>query len=89
MSKTVSIRLSDEILKKLDVMAKCADRSRAWLMAQAVTQYVEHEAWQLDAIEKSLKKLELGEGKFIENEKVVAWLRSWGTDNEIERPGCE
>lgn len=36
-------------------MAKAADRSRAWLMSQAVRQYVEHEAWQIDAIKKILK----------------------------------
>ena len=89
MSQTVSVRLNDETLNKLDIMAKCADRSRAWLMAQAVTQYVEHEAWQLDAIEKSLKKLDLGEAKFAENENGVEWLASWGTDKELESPVCE
>ncbi len=89
MSQTVSIRLNDETLIKLDIMAKCADRSRAWLMAQAVTQYVEHEAWQLDAIKKSLEKLELGEAKFAENENVAKWLASWGTNDEVESPVCE
>jgi len=88
MSQTVSIRLADETLKKIDVMAKAADRSRAWLMAQAVTQYVEHEVWQLDAIKKSLEKLETGNAKFAEHEDVAQWLTSWGSDNETECPHC-
>ena len=86
MSQTVSVRLDDETLKKLDMMAKSADRSRAWLMAQAVKQYVEHEAWQLDAIHKSLAKLESGKAKFVEHDVVAQWLSSWGSDKEMGRP---
>jgi predicted transcriptional regulator len=88
MSQTVSVRLDDETLKKLDMMAKSADRSRAWLMSQAVKQYVEHEAWQLDAIRKSLEKLESGTAKFVEHDEVAQWLSSWGSDKEMESPQC-
>lgn len=88
MSQTVSVRLDDETLKKLDMMAKSADRSRAWLMSQAVKQYVEHEAWQIDAIEESLKKLENGKAKFAAHADVAQWLSSWGSDSEAECPQC-
>ncbi len=89
MSQTVSIRLTDDILGKLDMMARSADRSRSWLMSQAVNQYVEHEAWQLDAIKKSLKKLTAGEARFAEHEDVAQWLASWGTEKETVSPLCE
>lgn len=89
MSQTVSVRLDDETLKKLDMMAKSADRSRAWLMSQAVKQYVEHEAWQIEAIEESLKKLEGGKAKFAAHSDVAQWLSSWGSDNETECPQCK
>lgn len=89
MSQTVSIRLTDEVLEKMDMMAKSADRSRAWLMSQAVTQYVEHEAWQLDAIKKSLEKLEAGDSKFAEHKDIAQWLASWGTEKETGSPVCE
>ena len=88
MGQTVSIRLDDDTLKQLDMMAKAADRSRAWLMAQAVKQYVAHESWQIDAIKKSLAKLADGSARFAEHEDVAAWLSSWGTDNEGECPKC-
>jgi predicted transcriptional regulator len=89
MSQTVSVRLDDETLKKLDLMAKAADRSRAWLMSQAVKQYVDHEAWQLDAIKKSLEKLESGKARFADHANVAHWLSSWGSDTEAERPQCK
>lgn len=89
MSQTVSVRLDDETLKKLDLMAKAADRSRAWLMSQAVKQYVDHEAWQLDAIKKSLEKLESGKARFTDHADVARWLSAWGSDKEAERPQCK
>jgi len=88
MSQTVSVRLEDNILKQLDMMAKAADRSRAWLLAQAVKQYVEHEAWQVEAIQRALDKLECGKGRFAEHDEVVQWLAGWGSDSEKEPPQC-
>lgn len=88
MSQTVSVRLDDDTLKQLDTMAKAADRSRAWLMAQAVKQYVVHEAWQIEAIQKSLEKMESGAAKFADHGKVAQWLASWGSENEKGRPKC-
>jgi predicted transcriptional regulator len=88
MSQTVSVRLDDDTLTQLDMMAKAADRSRAWLMSQAVKQFVEHEAWQIEAIKKSLEKFESGEGQFVGHEEVALWLSSWGTAKEEECPKC-
>ena len=88
MSQTVSVRLEDEVLQQLDMMAKAAERSRAWLMSQAVKQYVAHEAWQIDAIKKSLEKLERGQARCLAHEDVAQWLASWGTEQESECPKC-
>lgn len=86
MSQTVSVRLDEDVLQQLDMMAKAADRSRAWLMAQAITQYVAHEAWQIEAINQALTKLAGGNARFAEHAAVAQWLSGWGTDEETERP---
>ena len=31
---------------------------------------------------------EAAEGKFVSNDKVIAWLETWGTDKEQGRPKC-
>ncbi len=64
MTQSVSIRLDDEILGKLDMLTKATERSRAWLMAHAVEQYVQHEAWQIEAIQSTLDKIRQGNAKF-------------------------
>ena len=89
MSQAVSVRLDETVLKQLDMMAKAADRSRAWLMSQANKQYVEHEAWQIGAIKETLDKFESGKAKFAAHDDVAQWLSSWGTEQETERPQCK
>ena len=86
MSQAVSVRLNEDVLRQLDIMAKTADRSRAWLMSQAITQYVAHEAWQVEAIKQALTKLDSGNAKFTSHDDVAQWFSGWGTDKEMERP---
>lgn len=40
------------------------------------------ENMQMKAIEKSIKKANRKNAKFIEHEKVVEWLKSWGSKEE-------
>lgn len=88
-SKTVSIRLSPETLERLEAMAEVTGRPRAWLMAHAIERYVAAEAWQVEAIQKAVKRLESGEAKFADHGEVEAWLETWGTVQEAGPPVCE
>ena len=46
--KAVSVRLDDETLNRVGQVADAMGKSRAWLMAHAIRQYVEYEACQMD-----------------------------------------
>ena len=89
MSQTVSIRLDEEVISNLDQLSEITDRSRSWLMSHAIEQYIEHEAWQIKAIEQTLAKVQEGNGKFTSHEAVADWLNSWGTDNQLSAPVCK
>lgn len=89
MTQTVSIRLDDDVLQKLDVLAKTTERSRAWLMAHAVEQYIEHEAWQIEAIQATLASIRQADAAFASEEEVTRWLASWGGASELEAPACK
>lgn len=82
-----SIRLSDDVDKPLESLAKQLDRSKNYIINQAVKEFLarqslEHSRWQdtLEALE-SLKA-----GKSIGEEDVNAWLNSWGTNNRKTPP---
>lgn len=89
MSQTVSVRLPEDVLESLDKLAKITDRSKAWLMGHAIEQYVEHESWQVKAIESTLSKVQQRNAQFASHDDVGEWLSNWGTTDEGKPPQCK
>ena len=87
-SKTVSVRLKSETLEKLGAMAEAMHRPRAWLMAYAIERYIEHEAWQVTAIQTAVDELDKGQADLVDHAAVVQWLNHWGAESEAEPPSC-
>ncbi|MBE9079351.1 CopG family ribbon-helix-helix protein [Romeria aff. gracilis LEGE 07310] len=85
-SEIVTVRLTSELKAKLDALASSTQRSKSWLAAEAIAQYVEQEAWQIESIEAAVALADSPEAKWIEGEAVEAWLDSWGTDDEQPAP---
>jgi RHH-type transcriptional regulator, rel operon repressor / antitoxin RelB len=56
-----SIRLPDELRKKIERLAQATGRSKSFLMQEAIAQYVENESWQIAEIEEGLRADDAGE----------------------------
>lgn len=56
-----TVRVPDATADKLDQLAEKMARSRAYLAAQAIEDFVAREAWQLAEIEAGLAEAERGE----------------------------
>ncbi|WP_273729470.1 CopG family ribbon-helix-helix protein [Brucella gallinifaecis] len=54
MTAAFTVRVQDEVIRKLDKIAALSDRSRAYLAAQAIEDYVMREEWQLAEIQAGL-----------------------------------
>lgn len=52
--KATSVRLDTETLTRVGQMADAMDRPRAWLMAEAIKQYVAREDWFIREVEKGI-----------------------------------
>ena len=61
MTAAFTIRLDDETLAKLDALAADTDRSRNWLAAKAIENYIELNAWQIEQIKAGLAEADRGE----------------------------
>ncbi|MDX8498191.1 CopG family ribbon-helix-helix protein [Mesorhizobium sp. VK4C] len=61
MMSAFTVRLPDEIVAKLDQLAEKVDRSRSYVAAQAIEDYVAREEWQLAEIEAGLDEADRGE----------------------------
>ncbi|AMJ62114.1 CopG family ribbon-helix-helix protein [Bosea sp. PAMC 26642] len=61
MTAAFTIRLDDEKLAKLDALAADMDRSRSWIAAKAIENYVELNAWQIARIKEGIAQADRGE----------------------------
>ena len=47
---------------------------------------LELQDWQTKNIQEAVEKAEAKHAKFIEHSRVVDWVDSWATDNEMKQP---
>ncbi len=79
MSKVVTIRIDEEIKERLDRLAKATARSRSFLAAEAIRNYLDVQAWQIDQILQGIEEAETG--KFVEHDRVVQQWESAKSHN--------
>ena len=84
---TTSIRLQPEIEEPLRNLSKKLDRSRNYLINQAVKEYIERQVMEDLRWAGTLPALKsVQTGKTIPGDQVISWLESWGTDKELPKP---
>jgi len=71
MSKqTITIRTKSITVEKISAIAQAMDRSRNWVIEDALKQYIDQQAWYLEGIQKAQVLLEAGKG--IAHEELMA-----------------
>lgn len=75
-SGNVTVRVSSNTQKKLDHIAASFDRSRNWIINEAIENYLDIYEWQEKKIVERLKKAEKG-GKFLNSEQVDKIVESF------------
>jgi predicted transcriptional regulator len=56
-----TVRVPEDIANKLDQLAQRLDRSRSYMAAQAIEDFVAREEWQLAEIEAGLAEADVGD----------------------------
>ncbi|WP_417468759.1 CopG family ribbon-helix-helix protein [Maricaulis sp.] len=70
--RNISIRLDDATREKLDVLAQSQDRSRSWVVNDAIQAYFDHQDWIVEAIKVGIADAEAG--RLVPHEDVMAEL---------------
>jgi predicted transcriptional regulator len=71
---SITIRTDQELATKVAALATAMERSRNWVIEDALRQYVEAQAWQIDGIKAAIASLDRGEG--IPQEQVMAEMEA-------------
>jgi predicted transcriptional regulator len=82
-----SIRLNPEIEKPLEKLTEKLDRSRNYLINQAVKEFVMRQAMEQDRWQDTLEALDsVKNGRLIDADIVEKWMNSCGSDDELPMP---
>src|SRR3990167_8181938 len=73
LSSTITIRLTNTLKTKLEKLAESTHRSKSFLAAEAIDDYISLHEWQINEIKKGLQ--EANAGDFLEHTKIKKYWR--------------
>ena len=74
-SSVLTLRLDPKLKKKLDRLSSAMSRSRSFVAAEAIREYVALNDWQISEIKKGIAEADRGE--FASDEDVERTVRKW------------
>lgn len=83
-STTLTVRVDEKVRKRLEKLAKSTARSRSFLAAEAIEQFLDANEWQVAGIRAATASLDAGAG--VNHDTVKAWVESWDTKTERRAP---
>jgi RHH-type transcriptional regulator, rel operon repressor / antitoxin RelB len=83
-STTFNVRVETDVKKRLEKLAKSTGRSRSFLAAEALREYLDVNEWQVAGVRKAMDSLDRGDR--VPHEQVKAWVNSWGGERERPAP---
>lgn len=90
LTRPVAIKIDEDTRDRVKRLAEARHRSSHWMMLEAIRQYVEREekreAYRQDGINAWNEYQETG--LHVTGDEVIAWLDTWGEENEQAAPIC-
>lgn len=83
-TRSVTAHLPVELVEKLDQYAERLERSRGWIVKEAVGDWVEREAERDRLTREALASADAG--RLIDHERVEEWLDSLGSPDPKPPP---
>ena len=83
-SATFTVRVDETTKKRLEKLAKSTGRSRSFLAAEAIAEYLAINEWQVEGIKRAMVSLD--DGKRVPHAQVEDWVTSWDSTNELTAP---
>ena len=81
----VTVRVPKQALARIEALAAQTGQSTSDLMGEALANYLDYQEWKSAAIKEAIAASDAGE-ETIEHERIVEWLKSCGTENELPPP---
>jgi predicted transcriptional regulator len=83
-TKVVTAHIPNDIAAKVDEIAARMERSRGWIVKQALTAWIEQEEERDRLTREALADVDAG--RVIDHQAVQAWADSLGDENPLPLP---
>ena len=78
--KATTIRMDDETIHRVDSLAKSVNRSRTWVINQAVKRFLSYEEWFIQEVQEGMK--EVADGKTASPEMGQKRMARWSINED-------
>jgi len=79
-SSIVTVRVTSKIAKRLEKLAESMDRSKSYLAAEAIEEYLDYQEWKIEAIKEGIAAADRGETIPFEEVKAY-WEKIFEEDS--------
>ena len=76
----MTIRLDPELKSRLDKLSAATHRSRSYLAAEAVREFIEINEWQIEEIKNAIKEADAGD--FSSDQEVQTIFNKWAVNGD-------
>ena len=83
-TKVMTAHIPLQMAEKVDQMATRLERSRGWVMKQALSAWIDQEEERSRLTREALADVDVGQ--VIDHQTVQAWAASLDTDNPLDVP---
>lgn len=83
-TRVLTAHVPDSLAEKVDELAARTERSRGWIIKQALSAYIQQEEERRRLTMEALADVD--DGHVIDHKAVQTWAESLGTDNEEPLP---
>lgn len=83
-TRVMTTHLPVEMAEKVDELANRLERSRGWIIKQALADWIDIEEERYRLTLEGLADVDAG--RLVEHDVVMAWMDSFGTDHELPDP---
>ena len=86
-TRVLTAHIPEELAEKVDGYAKSMDRSRAWIVKRALTDWVDWEEEKNRLTKEAIEAADRGE--VVDDEAVAAWIESLDSDTPLPVPSSK
>ncbi|NWB97457.1 ribbon-helix-helix protein, CopG family [Pseudomonas gingeri] len=83
-TRSVTAHVPVQLAERIDVMAERLERSKNWILKQALTAWIDQEEGRSRLAREALADVDAG--RVIDHQAVQAWANSLGTDTPLPVP---